>query len=59
MIGYNWDTFCGIKNTHNEGGMAVLMVHNRRVPYRKNRVEEAVEQALKALALENPSLGQK
>lgn len=59
VIGYSRDTFYRLKKAHDEGGMAALMEQNRRVPNRKNRVSEEVEQAVVALALEDPSLGQK
>ena len=59
VMGYSRDTFYRLKNAHDEGGMAALMEQNRRVPNRKNRVSEEVEQAVVELALEDPSLGQK
>lgn len=59
VMGYSRDTFYRLQKAHDEGGMAALMEQNRRVPNRKNRVSEEVEQAVVALALEDPSLGQK
>ena len=59
VMGYSRDTFYRLQQAHDEGGMAALMEQNRRVPNRKNRVSEEVEQAVLALALEDPSLGQK
>lgn len=59
VMGYSRDTFYRLQQAHDEGGMAALMEQNRRVPNRKNRVSEGVEQAVMALALEDPSLGQK
>jgi len=59
VMGYSRDTFYRLQQAHDEGGMAALMEKNRRVPNRKNRVSEEVEQAVMALALEDPSLGQK
>jgi len=59
VMGYSRDTFYRLKNAHDDGGMAALMEQNRRVPNRKNRVSEEVEQAVLELALEDPSLGQK
>jgi transposase InsO family protein len=59
VMGYSRDTFYRLKNAHDEGGMTALMEQNRRIPNRKNRVSEEVEHAVVALALEDPSLGQK
>ena len=59
VMGYSRDTFYRLQKAHDEGGMAALMEQNRRVPNRKNRVSEEVEQAVVELALEDPSLGQK
>jgi len=59
VMGYSRDTFYRLQQAHDEGGMAALMEQNRRVPNRKNRVSEEVEQAVMVLALEDPSLGQK
>jgi transposase InsO family protein len=42
-----------------EGGLEALMEKSRRVPNRKNRVPEDVEQTVVAYALEDPSHGQK
>jgi transposase InsO family protein len=59
VMGYSRDTFYRLKKAHDEGGFVALMEQNRRVPNRKNRVSAEVEHAVVALALEDPSLGQK
>lgn len=59
VMGYSRDTFYRVQKAHDEGGLEALMEKNRRVPNRKNRVSEDVEQAVVAFALEEPAMGQK
>jgi transposase InsO family protein len=59
VMGYSRDTFYRVQKAHMEGGMEALMEKSRRVPNRKNRVPEDVEQSVIAYALEDPSHGQK
>jgi transposase InsO family protein len=58
-MGYSRDTFYRVQRAHDEGGLEALMEKSRRVPNRKNRVPEDVEQAVVAFALEEPAMGQK
>ena len=59
VMGYSRDTFYRVQRAHDEGGLEALMEKSRRVPNRKNRVSEDVEQAVVAFALEEPAMGQK
>jgi transposase InsO family protein len=58
-MGYSRDTFYRVQRAYDDGGLDALMEKNRRVPNRKNRVSEDVEQAVVAFAIEDPSMGQK
>jgi len=59
VMGYSRDTFYRVQKAHMEGGLEALMERTRRVPNRKNRVSEDVEQTVVAFALEEPAMGQK
>jgi len=59
VMGYSRDTFYRVQRAYDDGGMEALMEKNRRVPNRKNRVSEDVEQAVVAFAIESPAMGQK
>jgi len=59
VMGYSRDTFYRVKKAHDEGGLEALKEKTRKKPNRKNRVSEEVEAAVLALAMEDPSLGQK
>jgi transposase InsO family protein len=59
VMGYSRDTFYRVKNAYDEGGVEALYEQNRRVPNHKNRVSLEVEEAVVAMAYEDPSLGQK
>jgi transposase InsO family protein len=59
VMGYSRDTFYRVQRAHTEGGLEALMEKSRRVPNRKNRVPEDVEEAVVAYALEEPAHGQK
>ena len=59
VMGYSRDTFYRVKNAYDEGGIDSLKEQNRRVPNLRNRIPEDVEEAILAITLEDPSLGQK
>jgi transposase InsO family protein len=59
VMGYSRDTFYRVKKAHDEGGIEALREKTRRKPNRKNRIPEAIEREVVALAIENPALGQK
>jgi transposase len=58
MMGVSRDTFYRYKEAVDDGGVEALLEKNRRVPNRKNRVEEHVEAAVVHYATEQPAHGQ-
>jgi len=58
VIGYSRDSFYRFKELYEEQGQEGLRELSRRKPNPKNRVDPAVEEAVLAIALENPALGQ-
>lgn len=58
LMGVSRDTFYRVKEAKESGGMEALLHKDRRRPNLKNRVDEAVEQAVLAFVLENPAAGQ-
>ena len=58
MMGLSRDTFYRYKSAVEEGGVEALLDQNRRKPNLKNRVDEQVEQAVVAYAIEFPVHGQ-
>lgn len=58
VMGLSRDTFYRYKNAVEEGGVEALMDANRRKPNPKNRVDEQVEKAVIAYAIEQPAHGQ-
>ena len=58
VIGYSRDSFYRFKELYDEQGQEGLRELCRRRPNLKNRVDPAIEEAVLAIALENPALGQ-
>ncbi|AJA73102.1 DNA binding protein [Mannheimia phage vB_MhM_1127AP1] len=58
VMGMSRDTFYRYQQAVEQGGVEALLNQNRRVPNLKNRVDEAIEQAVVKFALDNPAFGQ-
>lgn len=58
MMGLSRDTFYRYQTAVAEGGVDALFDANRRKPNPKNRVDEAIESAIVAYAIEQPAHGQ-
>lgn len=58
VMGVSRDTFYRVKEAKESGGLEALLHKDRRRANPKNRVDEAVEQAIIAFAVDNPAAGQ-
>jgi len=58
IMGVSRDTFYRYQEAKDSGGVAALLHKDRRRPNLKNRVDEVVEQAVLAYAMEQPAHGQ-
>lgn len=58
VMGYSRDTFYRYKDLYDNGGEEALQEISRKKPIEKNRVPDYIEDAVIALAVGNPALGQ-
>lgn len=58
VMGYSRDTFYRVKDAYESGGIEALKEETKRKPNHKNRVSEAIENAVVSIALEEPCWGQ-
>lgn len=58
VMGVSRDTFYRYQELVAEGGVEALIDKSRRAPNLKNRVDETIENAVKAYAVEFPAYGQ-
>ena len=58
MMGFSRDTFYRYQAARDAGGVEALFEVSRRKPNLKNRVEEAIEAAVTAFAIDFPAYGQ-
>src|SRR5688572_12139751 len=57
IMGLSRDTFYRYQSALDQGGVEALVDKSRRKPNQKNRTDEGTEEAVVAIALENPALG--
>ena len=58
VMGYSRDTFYRYRQAVDEGGFEALVEKSRRKPNLRNRTAPEIEEAIVALAIEQPALGQ-
>jgi hypothetical protein len=58
VMGVSGDTFYRVKEAKETGGMEALLHKDRRRANLKNRMDDSIERAILAFAIENPAAGQ-